>query len=509
MIAAEATIVKAAHWLRSYTSAVDDTGSRKAPLAFDTGGRHFCCMQWKKSAPRPTGYSAAGLVFLWIAGPVSFAATDSAGEYGPKPEIPAPTKSLIPTLHVAKAQGWKDGLAPRSTKGTAVAPFATGLRHPRWLYVLPNGDVLVAEAQAPPKPDDGKGFRGKIQKLVMKRAGSGAEPSANRITLLRDVRGDGTATERHIFLQGLNSPIGMALIGETLYVADTDAVVRVPYHTGETEIHATPERVAALPAGTINHHWTKSLVASADGRKLYVGVGSNSNAAENGLDAEHERAAVWEIDPRTGSHRIFASGLRNPVGLAWEPESGKLWVAVNERDELGDDVPPDYMTALQEGAFYGWPFSYYGQHVDDRVTPQNPGLVARAISPDYALGAHTASLGLCWSAGSVLPEFRHGMFVGQHGSWNRKVHSGYKVIFVPFADGKPTGTPVDVLSGFLDAGHRALGRPVGVAIDTRGALLVADDVGNVVWRVSPAGHAPMAADYGGGDAGAPTGAGAP
>jgi glucose/arabinose dehydrogenase len=490
---------------------MDDMGSRKAPLAFDRGDRHFCCMQWKKSAPRPTRYSAAGLVLLWIAAPVSFAATDSAGEYGPKPAIPAPTKSMIPTLHVAKALGWKEGLAPRSTKGTAVAPFATGLRHPRWLYVLPNGDVLVAEAQAPPKPDDGKGFRGQIQKLVMKRAGSGAEPSANRITLLRDVRGDGTATERHVFLQGLNSPIGMALIGETLYVADTDAVVRVPYHTGETEIHATPERVAALPAGTINHHWTKSLVASADGRKLYVGVGSNSNAAENGLDAEHERAAVWEIDPRTGSHRIFASGLRNPVGLAWEPESGKLWAAVNERDELGDNVPPDYMTALQEGAFYGWPFSYYGQHVDDRVTPQNPELVARAISPDYALGAHTASLGLCWSAGSALPEFRHGMFVGQHGSWNRKVYSGYKVVFVPFDGGKPTGPPVDVLSGFLDAGNRALGRPVGVAIDKRGALLVADDVGNVVWRVTPAGHAPTAANYGGGEvagegAGAPTGA---
>jgi glucose/arabinose dehydrogenase len=404
---------------------------------------------------------------------------------------------MIPTLHVAKAQGWKEGLTPRAAKGTAVAPFATGLKHPRWLYVLPNGDVLVAEAQAPPKPDDGKGVRGKIQKLVMKRAGSGAEASANRITLLRDGRGDGTATEHHVFLQGLNSPIGMALIGETLYVADSDAVLRVPYHTGETEIHATPERVAELPAGTINHHWTKSLVASADGRKLYVGVGSNSNAGENGLDAEHERAAVWEIDPRTGSHRIFASGLRNPVGLAWEPESGRLWAAVNERDELGDTVPPDYMTALQEGAFYGWPFSYYGQHVDDRVTPQNPELVAKAVSPDYALGAHTASLGLCWSAGSALAGFRHGMFVGQHGSWNRKVFSGYKVIFVPFAGGRPAGPPVDVLSGFLDASNRALGRPVGVAIDKKGALLVADDVGNVVWRVTPAAHAPTAVNYGG------------
>lgn len=446
---------------------------------------------------------ALGLV-IWMAVPAS-SATDPAAEYGPNPAIPAPTKSLIPTLNIAKAQGWKDGMTPRGANGTAVAAFAAGLDHPRWLYVLPNGDVLVAEAQAPPKPDDAKGLAGRVHKLVMERAGSGAKPSANRITLLRDTRGDGTATERHVFLQGLNSPIGMALVGDTLYIADTDAVVRVPYGTGETEIHAVPERVAALPAGNINHHWTKSLVASADGSKLFVGVGSNSNAAENGLEAERERAAVWEIDPQTGAHRIFASGLRNPVGLAWEPESRELWVAVNERDELGDSVPPDYMTALHDGAFYGWPFSYYGQHIDDRVTPQDPALVARAVPPDYALGAHTASLGLCWSAGSALPPFRHGMFVGQHGSWNRKVHSGYKVVFVPFTDGRPTGTPVDVLSGFLDADGRALGRPVGVAIDSRGALLVADDVGNVIWRVSPAGPAPTAADHGGA-AGAPPGA---
>jgi glucose/arabinose dehydrogenase len=474
------------------------------------GSGHFHCMKWNSlkwiNSPHPIRPSAVGLVFLCMTGSAAFAGTDPAGEYGPTPVIPAPTKSVIPTLNVAKAQGWQEGQAPRSAKGTAVAPFATGLKHPRWLYVLPNGDVLVAEAQAPAKPDDGKGLRGKIQKLAMKRAGSGAEPSANRITLLRDARGDGTSIERHIFLQGLNSPIGMALIGDILYIADTDAVVRVPYHTGETEIHATPKKVAALPGGTINHHWTKSLVASADGRKLFVGVGSNSNAAENGLDVEQDRAAVWEIDPRTGSHRIFASGLRNPVGLAWQPESGELWVAVNERDELGDNVPPDYMTALHEGAFYGWPFSYYGQHVDDRVAPQNAELVAKAIAPDYALGAHTASLGLCWSAGSALPEFRHGMFVGQHGSWNRKDYSGYKVVFVPFADGKPTGTPIDVLSGFLDADHRALGRPVGVAIDKQGALLVADDVGNVVWRVSAAGHAPMASNQGGEVEGAAAGA---
>jgi glucose/arabinose dehydrogenase len=422
------------------------------------------------------------------------AAEDSAEEYGANPVLGPPVKSLLPTVHVAKAEGWKNGATPRAAHGTAVTAFASGLSHPRWLYVLPNGDVLVAEAEAPPKPDDSKGINGKVHKLVMKRAGSGAHPSANRITLLRDTRGDGTAVERHIFLQGLNSPIGMALIGDTFYVADSDALLRFPYTQGDTEIRTAPVKVTDLPAGTINHHWTKSLIAGPDGRKLYVGVGSNSNAAENGLDAEHERAAVWEIDAKTGSHRVFASGLRNPVGLAWQPDSGELWVAVNERDELGDHEPPDFMTALHDGAFYGWPYSFYGQHVDDRVKPQDPAMVAKAIPPDYALGAHTASLGLCWSARSQLPDFQHGMFVGQHGSWNRKQFSGYKVVFVPFAQGKPAGVPVDVLSGFLDARQRALGRPVGVAIDRAGALLVADDVGGVVWRVTRAAHEPTAAN---------------
>jgi len=410
------------------------------------------------------------------------AGEDSAGEYGPSPTIPPPQKALIPTVNIAKAVGWPAGEMPHAAAGTAVDALATGLEHPRWLFVLPNGDVLVAETEAPSKPEDSKRISGKIHKAVMKRAGSGAKPSANRITLLRDT-GDGSAPERHIFLQDLNSPIGMALIGQTLYVADSDAVLSFPYREGDTEIRAVPTQLAALPAGTINHHWTKSLIASADGRKLYVGVGSNSNAAENGLQVERERAAVWEIDANTGAHRIYASGLRNPVGLAWEPKSGVLWVAVNERDELGDHVPPDYMTGLRDGAFYGWPFSYYGQHVDERVKPQNPALVASAIAPDYALGAHTASLGLCWAANSKLPAFRNGMFVGQHGSWNRKLHSGYKVVFVPFANGKPSGPPADVLTGFLDAHDRALGRPVGVAIDKRGDLLVADDVGNAVWRV--------------------------
>ena len=319
----------------------------------------------------------------------------------------------------------------------------------------------------------------------MKRAGSGAAPSANRITLLRDAAGDGKHVERHVFLKGLNSPIGMTLVGNTFYVADSDAVLKVPYRSGETEIKASPARLTELPGGTLNHHWTKTLVASADGKKLYVGVGSNSNAAENGIDAEAERAAVWEIDTVTGAHRIYASGLRNPVGLAFEPEDNVLWVAVNERDELGDHMPPDYITGLHPGAFYGFPYSYYGQHVDDRVKPQDPQMVSKAIAPDYALGAHTASLGLVWSGDAKLPApFRHGMFVGQHGSWNRTTHSGYKVIFVPFTDARPSGEPVDVLTGFLDDKDEARGRPVGLAIDKHGALLVADDVGNTVWRVS-------------------------
>lgn len=381
----------------------------------------------------------------------------------------------------------KGGAPTKGAPGTTVAALARGLQHPRWLYVLPNGDVLVAESDAPARPDDGKGISGKVGDYVMKRAGSGAKPSANQITLLRETPGDGGHVERHLLLQGLNSPIGMALIGTNLYVADSDALLRFPYKTGDTEIRAQSMLVATLPGGTINHHWTKSLIASPDGKKLYVGVGSNSNAAENGLAAEAERATVWEINPDNGAHRIYASGLRNPVGLAWEPQSGILWASVNERDELGDHLPPDYMTGLRDGAFYGWPFSYYGQHVDERVKPQNADLVAKALVPDYALGAHTASLGLCWSGGSRLPQpFGEGMFVGQHGSWNRKQRSGYKVIFVPFANGKPSGAPIDVLTGFLSAKDDALGRPVGVAIDNRGALLVADDVGDAVWRVSAA-----------------------
>jgi glucose/arabinose dehydrogenase len=417
----------------------------------------------------------------------SASSSDTSGEYGTNPIIGAPDKTLIPTLKIAKAEPWQGDAKPVAAAGTRVAAFARDLEHPRWLYVLPNGDVLVAESEAPPKPDDSKGIRGKVQKQIMKRAGSGSQPSANRITLLRDPSGNGSQVEKHVFIEALNSPIGMALVGDTLYVADSDAVVSFPYHTGELAIHTQPRRLTALPGGTINHHWTKSLLASPDGKKLYVGVGSNSNAGENGLAVEKERAAVWEINRTTGHHRVFASGLRNPVGLAWQPDSGALWVSVNERDELGDHLPPDYMTSLRDGAFYGWPFSYYGQHVDDRVTPQDPELVAKAIQPDYALGAHTASLGLAWSDGSKLPGLQHGMFVGQHGSWNRKTYAGYKVVYVAFEQGTPKGLPVDVLTGFLNSHNQAQGRPVGLAIDKHGALLVADDVGGIVWRVTAAG----------------------
>ncbi|MBC7896841.1 MAG: sorbosone dehydrogenase family protein, partial [Cytophagaceae bacterium] len=359
---------------------------------------------------------------------------------------------------------------------------ARGLDHPRWLYVLPNGDVLVAETNAPKRPDDARGIRGWFFRRYQKKAG-GAVPSADRITLLRDADGDGLAEVRTTFLGALHSPFGMAVVGDVLYIANTDAVVKVPYATGDTMARGLPVKVADLPGGTRNHHWTKSLVASPDGQRLYVGVGSNSNAAENGLDAEAGRAAIWEIDVATGMHRIFASGLRNPVGMAWIGET--LWTVVNERDELGPDLVPDYLTSVQPGAFYGWPYSYFGTHVDERVKPRRPDLVASAVVPDFALGPHTASLGLAASSGSALgAPFREGVFVGQHGSWNRKPFSGYRVIFVPFSQGRPTGEPVDVLTGFITARGDAFGRPVGVAIDHRGHLLVADDVGNAVWRVS-------------------------
>ncbi len=405
---------------------------------------------------------------------------------GPNPTLPAPSETLLPTVNIAPARGWAPGAMPTAASGTAVNAFATGLDHPRWVYVLPNGDVLVAESNAPPKPDDAKGFRGWVMGLVMKRAGA-VTNSANRITLLRDADGDGVAETRSVFIENLASPIGMALVGNTLYIANTDGIVRYPYTTGATHIDAQGQRVADLPAGPINHHWTKNILASLDGRKLYASVGSNSNVGENGMFVEDGRAAIWEIDIATGAHRVFASGIRNPNGMAWESTTGVLWTVANERDEIGSDLVPDYLTSVRDGGFYGWPYSYFGNHVDERVQPQRPDLVAKAIAPDYALGPHTASLGLAASAGTSLPaRFASGMFVGQHGSWNRKPHSGYKVVFVPFAAGRPNGAPIDVLSGFLSDDGKANGRPVGVAIDKRGALLVADDVGNVIWRVSAA-----------------------
>ncbi len=409
----------------------------------------------------------------------------SAG-MGPDPALPPPNKTLIPTLHIATAKGWPSGNKPVAASGTAVGVFASGLDHPRWVYVLPNGDVLAAETAAPPSPEDHKGIKGRITKMMMKRAGSGT-PSANRIRLLRDTDGDGVAETRTVFLEGLNSPFGMALVGGDFYVANTDAVLRFAYTEGATSIEGPGTKVVDLPAGPINRHWTRNLIASRDGQRLYVAVGSNSNVAEKGMENETGRAAIWEVNPRDGSYRVFAAGLRNPVGLAWEPSREALWTVVNERDELGSDLVPDYLTSVKVGAFYGWPYSYFGQHVDDRVKPPAPDLVARAIKPDYALGAHVAALGLAYSAGAALPPpFAEGMFIGQHGSWNRKPRSGYNVVFVPFSGGRPSGPPVDVLTGFIGPEDEAYGRPVGVAIDKRGGLLVADDVGNVIWRVTRA-----------------------
>ena len=403
---------------------------------------------------------------------------------GINPILPVPNKTLLPTIHIAPAIGWPKATTPIAAAGLNVSSFASGLDHPRWLYVLPNGDVLVAETNAPPKPDDGKGIKGWIMGLVMKRAGA-AVPSANRITLLRDVNGDGVADVRMPFLKDLHSPFGMVLVGDQFYVANSDAVMRYKYIDGAKQITELGEKVIDLPAGRINHHWTKNMIANADGTKIYVTVGSNSNVAERGMAAEVGRAAIWELEIATGKQRIYASGLRNPNGMAWVKSSNTLFTVVNERDQIGSDLVPDYLTSVQDGAFYGWPYSYYGQHVDESVQPQQPELVAKAIVPDYALGAHTASLGLVSSDGNKLPKiFENGMFVGQHGSWNRKPFSGYKVIFVPFDNGKPTGEPIDVLTGFISKENQAFGRPVGVALDKSGALLVADDVGNTIWRVT-------------------------
>ncbi|MEO5809601.1 MAG: sorbosone dehydrogenase family protein [Sphingomicrobium sp.] len=431
----------------------------------------------------PTLFALALVAALGACGKASDRPVSEAIGPGSQVPLPQPNKTLLPTVNVAKAEGWAAGQTPIAAPGLKVAAFAEGLSHPRWLYQLPNGDVLVAESDSPGTDKTGGTIKGKIQKMLMQKAGSG-QASANRISLLRDANGDGVAETRTTLIDGLYSPFGMAFANGELYVANANSLVAFPFRPGETKISAKPRLVTALPSG-YNHHWTKSLVASPNGKFLFVGVGSNSNAGENGLAMEKGRAAIWMIDARTGAYRIFASGLRNPVGIAWNPWSGQLWTSVNERDELGNDLVPDYMTSVKDGGFYGWPFSYFGQHVDARP-PANPAMVAKAIIPDYALGPHTASLGLTFSQGETLgPNFAQGAFIGQHGSWNRKPASGYRVIFVPFSGAQPSGKPIDVLTGFR-VGDVARGRPVGVMIAKDGSLLVADDVGGKVWRVASA-----------------------
>jgi glucose/arabinose dehydrogenase len=431
---------------------------------------------------------AAASLALVVAG-LGLASCDDAGgdpkrQIGANPVLPAVQQYLLPPIRIARPVSWGND-TPKVPDGLQIHALATGFQHPRSLYVLPNGDVLVVESNGPKAPV----FRPKdiITGWVQTFAGAKAK-DANRITLLRDTNGDGVPEVRSVFLDHLNSPFGVALVGHYLYVANTDAIVRYPYQDGQTSITAPGTKLTDLPGGPIDHHWTKSLVASPDGSKLYVGVGSNSNVAENGLEAEHERAAIWEVDTATGAHRIYASGVRNPTGLQFEPETGKLWAIANERDEIGPDLVPDYLTSVQDGGFYGWPYSYYGRHLDPRVKPQRPDLVAKAIVPDYALSSHVAPLGLAMYTGNNLPaSYRGGAFVGEHGSWDRTPLNGYKVVFVPFSGGKPSDIAQDVVTGFLDANNHTRGRPVGLAVDGSGALLIADDVGNTVWRVSSAG----------------------
>jgi glucose/arabinose dehydrogenase len=406
---------------------------------------------------------------------------DHEPAWGNTPVVPAAKpQGAIPTLKMPTAQGWSDGQLPVAAPGLKVNAFATGLKHPRWINVLPNGDVLIAESNQVAGPP--RNVFSYAMQATMRRARALGD-SANRITLLRDHDGDGVAEKRDIFMQGLNQPFGMALLGDTFYVGNTDGVMAFPYVAGADRITAPGRRLTTFkPSG----HWTRSLLPSRDGQKLYVGVGSLTNIADDGMAAEEGRAAVYELDIASGNSRIFAGGLRNPVGLAWEPTTGVLWTVVNERDGLGDETPPDYLTSVRDGGFYGWPYCYWGQTVDDRV-PQDPALVAKAITPDYALGGHTASLGLCWLPAGTLPGFPDGMAIGQHGSWNRSKLSGYKVVFVPFVNGLPSGPPRDILSGFLAPDEKvSYGRPVGVTLGPDNALLVADDVGDVIWRVTAA-----------------------
>jgi hypothetical protein len=432
--------------------------------------------------PRLAAVLAVGVASLGLA-----SCDDTGGDpkvqIGANPALPAIQQYLLPPIRIAPPVPWRND-TPKVSQGLQIRALATGFEHPRSLYVLPNGDVLVIESNGPKAPV----FRPKdlITGVVQGLAGAKAK-DANRITLLRDTKGDGVPQLRTVFLDHLNSPFGVALIGHYLYVANTDAIMRYPYEEGQTFITDKGTKLTDLPGGPIDHHWTKALLASPDGSKLYVGIGSNSNVAENGMEAEHERAAIWEVDVATGAHRVYASGVRNPTGMQFEPETGKLWAIANERDEIGPDLVPDYLTSVRDGGFYGWPYSYYGQHLDPRVMPQRPDLVSKAIKPDYALSSHVAPLGLAMYTGSTLPaHYRGGAFVSEHGSWDRTPLNGYKVVFVPFSGGTPSGPAQDVVTGFLDQNSHARGRPVGLAVDRAGALLIADDVGDTVWRVSSA-----------------------
>ena len=407
--------------------------------------------------------------------------------FGPNPPLPPVQHSFIPVVGVPKVVGWPKDASPVAPPGFSVVKFADGLDHPRWLYVLPNGDVLVAESASVPSPADksNQGIKGFFQKLLMKKVGS-AKPSPDKIFLLRDADGDGVAESRMLFAQGLNQPFGMTLVGQTLYVANSDGVISFPYALGQTSESGSGQKVFDLPGPPINHHWTKNVVASPDGTKLYATVGSNSNVGDNGLDAEKGRAAIWEYDLATRQARIFASGIRNPNGIDFEPTTHVMWTVSNERDEIGNDLPPDFLTSVKDGAFYGWPWAYWGKNVDVRAKPANPEMVAKTIAPDFGLGPHTASLGLVFYTATAFPaSYRGGAFIGQHGSWNRKPLNGYRVVFIPFANGRPQNAPQAFLTGFLNKKDEIQGRPVGVVVDKSGGLLVADDVGGVVWRVTP------------------------
>ncbi len=401
-------------------------------------------------------------------------------EYGPDPQLPAPQRGLLPQMVISTPAEWGD-LRPTVPAGFEITAIATDLMIPRQTLLLPNGDILVAEGRGGGAP---KLTPKDVIAGIIKSRGTAPGPGGDRLTLLRDANGDGTYEGRTIFAEGLNAPYGLALVGNRLFVANQDALVRFDYQVGQTRASGPPIKVSDLPA-EINHHWTKAMAASPDGRFLYVGIGSNSNITERGMPAEADRAMVWQIDAETGAHRPFATGLRNPTALTFNPWTGALWAAVNERDEIGPNLVPDYVTSVREGGFYGWPYAYWGPNADDRVRPQDPALVEATIRPDYALGAHVATLGLAFSTPAMGRQFAEGLFVGEHGSWNRSVPVGYRVIFIPFRNGRPAGPPVDFVTGFLGEDGHARGRPVGVTVDPRGALIVADDLSNTIWRVTP------------------------